>query len=109
MTEDGCQLVRPRGVGGDSGRGRIDTLCDSAFHLAPDVLADEQYGLNKGEAHHALKNALQIGQIRDRTTDRQHWALPAGLCVELLLGRTFDELTHVSHSLAALMCRSRAI
>lgn len=31
-----------------------------------------QIGLNKGEAHHALKNALRIGrqgEIRDRTTE----------------------------------------
>jgi len=38
-------------------------------------------GLNKGEAHHALKNALRIGrqgEIRDRTTESQHFRL-AGL------------------------------
>ena len=34
-----------------------------------------QVGLNKGEAHHALKNALRIrrqGEIRDRTAEGQH-------------------------------------
>lgn len=34
-----------------------------------------QIGLNKGEAHHALKNALRIGrqgEIRDRTAEGQH-------------------------------------
>lgn len=34
-----------------------------------------QVGLNKGDAHHALKNALCIGRqggIRDRTTEGQH-------------------------------------
>ncbi|WP_143508300.1 Tn3 family transposase, partial [Pseudovibrio brasiliensis] len=38
-------------------------------------------GLNKGEAHHALKNALRIGrqgEIRDRTAEGQHYRI-AGL------------------------------
>ncbi len=38
-------------------------------------------GLNKGEAHHTLKNALRIGrkgEIRDRTTESQHFRI-AGL------------------------------
>ena len=38
-------------------------------------------GLNKGEAHHALKGALRIGrqgEIRDRTTEGQHYRI-AGL------------------------------
>lgn len=38
-------------------------------------------GLNKGEAHHALKNALRIGrqgEIRDRTTEGRHYRM-AGL------------------------------
>jgi TnpA family transposase len=37
-----------------------------------------QIGLNKGEAHHALKNALRIvrqGEIRDHTTERQHYRI----------------------------------
>lgn len=40
-----------------------------------------QVGLNKGEAHHALKNALRIGrqgEIRDRTAEGQHYRM-AGL------------------------------
>lgn len=40
-----------------------------------------QVGLNKGEAHHALKNALRIGrqgEIRDRTSEGQHYRM-AGL------------------------------
>jgi TnpA family transposase len=40
-----------------------------------------QIGLNKGESHHALKNALRIGrqgEIRDRTTEGQHYRM-AGL------------------------------
>ena len=38
-------------------------------------------GLNKGEAHHALKNALCIGrqgEIRDRLSEGQHYRM-AGL------------------------------
>ena len=38
-------------------------------------------GLNKGESHHALKNALRIGrqgEIRDRSTEGQHYRM-AGL------------------------------
>ena len=38
-------------------------------------------GLHKGEAHHALKNALRIGrqgEIRDRTSEGQHYRM-AGL------------------------------
>jgi TnpA family transposase len=40
-----------------------------------------QIGLNKGEAHHALKNALRIGrqgEIRDRSAEGQHFRM-AGL------------------------------
>lgn len=40
-----------------------------------------QIGLNKGEAHHALKGALRLGrqgEIRDRTTEGQHYRI-AGL------------------------------
>ena len=40
-----------------------------------------QISLNKGEAHHALKNALRIGrqgEIRDRTAEGQHYRM-AGL------------------------------
>ncbi len=40
-----------------------------------------QIGLNRGEAHHALKNPLRIGrqgEIRDRTTEGQHFRM-AGL------------------------------
>ncbi len=36
-------------------------------------------GLNKGEAHHALKNALRIGrqgEIRDRSSESRHYRMP---------------------------------
>ena len=37
-----------------------------------------QLGLNKGESHHALKNALRVGrqgEIRDRTSDGRHYRM----------------------------------
>lgn len=49
--------------------------------LDPDMQRRAQIGLNKGEAHHALKNALRIGrqgEIRDRTSEAQHYRM-AGL------------------------------
>ena len=53
----------------------IDWLLDA------DMQRRAQIGLNKGEAHHGLKNALHIGrpcEIRDRTTEGQHYSM-AGL------------------------------
>ena len=53
----------------------IDWLLDA------DMQRRAQIGLNKGEAHHALKNALRIGrqgEIRDRTAEGQHFRM-AGL------------------------------
>jgi TnpA family transposase len=49
--------------------------------LDADMQRRTQIGLNKGESHHALKNALRIGrqgEIRDRTTEGQHYRM-AGL------------------------------
>ncbi len=53
----------------------IDWLLDA------DMQRRAQIDLNKGEAHHALKNALRIGrqgEIRDRTAEGQHYRM-AGL------------------------------
>ena len=53
----------------------VDWLLDA------DMQRRANTGLNKGEAHHALKNALQIGrqgEIRDRSSEGQHYRL-AGL------------------------------
>ena len=47
----------------------------------PDMRRRAQVGLNKGEAHHALKRALnfhQRGERRDRTEEGQHYRV-AGL------------------------------
>ena len=60
--------------------GRIErTLFMLDWALDPAMQRRAQIGLNKGESHHALKNALRIGrqgEIRDRSTEGQ--ALPHG-------------------------------
>jgi len=62
--------------------GKIErTLFIIDWLLDADMQRRAQIGLNKGEAHHALKNALRIGrqgEIRDRTAEGQHYRL-AGL------------------------------
>jgi TnpA family transposase len=62
--------------------GRVErTLFIIEWVLDADMQRRAQIGLNKGEAHHALKNALRIGrqgEIRDRTTEGQHFRM-AGL------------------------------
>ena len=53
----------------------VDWLLDA------DMQRRANTGLNKGEAHHALKNALRIGrqgEIRDRSSEGQHYRM-AGL------------------------------
>ena len=57
------------------------TLFITRWLIDGDMQRRAQIGLNKGEAHHALKNALRIGrqgEIRDRTTEGQHFRI-AGL------------------------------
>jgi TnpA family transposase len=62
--------------------GRIErTLFIIEWILDIDMQRRARIGLNKGEAHHALKNALRVGrqgEIRDRTTEGQHYRM-AGL------------------------------
>ena len=62
--------------------GRVErTLFIIDWLLDADMQRRAQIGLNKGESHHALKNALRIGQqgeIRDRTAEGQHYRM-AGL------------------------------
>lgn len=62
--------------------GRVErTLFIIEWLLDADMQRRAQIGLNKGEAHHALKNALRIGrqgEIRDRTAEGQHYRM-AGL------------------------------
>ena len=62
--------------------GRVErTLFIIDWVLDPDMRRRAQIGLNKGESHHALKNALRIGrqgEIRDRSSEGQHYRM-AGL------------------------------
>jgi TnpA family transposase len=62
--------------------GRVErTLFIIEWLLNTEMQRRAQIGLNKGEAHHALKGALRIGrqgEIRDRTTEGQHFRI-AGL------------------------------
>ncbi len=62
--------------------GRVErTLFIIDWLLDADMQRRANIGLNKGEAHHALKNALRIGrqgEIRDRTAEGQHYRM-AGL------------------------------
>lgn len=62
--------------------GRVErTLFIIEWLLDSDMQRRVQIGLNKGESHHALKNALRIGrqgEIRDRTSEGQHYRM-AGL------------------------------
>ena len=62
--------------------GRVErTLFIIDWLLDADMQRRAQIGLNKGEAHHALKNALRIGcqgEIPDRTSEGQHFRM-AGL------------------------------
>jgi TnpA family transposase len=61
--------------------GRVErTLFMIEWVLNTDMQRRVQIGLNKGEAHHALKNALRIGrqgEIRDRTAEGQHFRMAA--------------------------------
>lgn len=62
--------------------GRVErTLFMTRWLLDSDLQRRAQVGLNKGEAHHALKNAIRIGrqgEIRDRTSQAQRFRI-AGL------------------------------
>lgn len=62
--------------------GRVErTLFMINWVLDADMQRGTQIGLNKGEAHHALKRALsfnRLGEIRDRNGEGQHYRI-AGL------------------------------
>ena len=48
----------------------------------PDMRRRARIGLNQGESYHALKNAFRIGrqgEIRDRTTEGQHYRMAGQL------------------------------
>ena len=73
--------------------GRVErTLFMIDWILDADMQRRAQIGLNKGESHHALKNALRIGrqgEIRDRTTEGQHYRM-AGLNLLIPTAPRFD-------------------
>ena len=83
--------------------GRIErTLFIIDWLLDADMQRRAQIGLNKGEAHHALKNALRIGrqgEIRDRTTEGQHYRM-AGLNL-LAAIIIYWNTKHLGHAVAA--------
>ncbi|MBB3395397.1 TnpA family transposase [Rhizobium sp. BK060] len=82
--------------------GRVErTLFIIEWILDTDMQRRAQIGLNKGEAHHALKNALRIGrqgEIRDRTTEGQHYRI-AGLNL-LTAIIIYWNTVHLGHAVA---------
>ena len=82
--------------------GRIErTLFIIDWLLDAELQRRAQIGLNKGEAHHALKNALRIGrqgEIRDRTTEGQHFRI-AGLNLLAAIVIYWNTL-HLGHAVA---------
>lgn len=83
--------------------GRIErTLFIIEWILDVGMQRRAQVGLNKGEAHHALKNALRIGrqgEIRDRTTEGQHYRI-AGLNLLTAIIVYWNTL-HLGHAVEA--------
>jgi len=83
--------------------GRIErTLFIIEWLLDTGMQRRAQVGLNKGEAHHALKNALRIGrqgEIRDRTTEGQHYRI-AGLNLLTAIIVYWNTL-HLGHAVEA--------
>lgn len=77
------------------------TLFIVEWILDTDMQRRAQIGLNKGEAHHALKSALRIGrqgEIRDRTTEGQHYRI-AGLNLLTAIIIYWNTL-HLGHAVA---------
>lgn len=83
--------------------GRIErTLFIIEWLLDADMQRRTQIGLNKGEAHHALKNALRIGrqgEIRDRSAEGQHYRM-AGLNL-LAAIIIYWNTKHLGHTVSA--------
>lgn len=82
--------------------GRIErTLFIIEWILDTDMQRRAQVGLNKGESHHALKNAIRIGrqgEIRDRTSEGQHYRM-AGLNLITVIIIYWNTL-HLGHAVA---------
>ncbi len=86
--------------------GRVErTLFIIDWLLDADMQRRAQIGLNKGEAHHALKNALRIGrqgEIRDRSAEGQHFRM-AGLNL-LAAIIIYWNTKHLGHAVASRRC-----
>lgn len=82
--------------------GRIErTLFIIEWILDTDMQRRAQVGLNKGESHHALKNAIRIGrqgEICDRTSEGQHYRM-AGLNLLTAIIIYWNTL-HLGHAVA---------
>ena len=79
--------------------GRVErTLFIIDWLLDANMQRRAQIGLNKGEAHHALKSALRIGrqgEIRDRTTEGQHFRIAGlNLLAAIIIYWNTDHLGH---------------
>ena len=88
--------------------GRVErTLFIIDWLLDGNMQRRAQIALNKGEAHHALKNALPTGrqgETRDRTTEGQHFRI-AGLNLLAAIVIYWNTDNHLGH---AVMRRTRA-
>lgn len=74
----------------------IDWLLDADMQRRADI------GLNNGEAHYALKNALRIGrlgEIRDRTAEGQHYRIAGMNLLAVII--VYWNTKHLSHAVAA--------
>ena len=79
--------------------GRVErTLFMIDWLLDVDMQRRASLGLNKGEAHHALKSALRIGrqgEIRDRTPGAQHFRIAGlNLLTAIIIYWNTDQLGH---------------
>ena len=78
------------------------TLFMVDWPLDADMQRRAQIGLNKSEAHHALKNALRIGhqgKIRDRNTEGQHYRMAGLNLVAAII--IYWNTKHLGHAVAA--------
>ena len=87
--------------------GRVErTLFIIDWLLDADMRRRAEIGLNKGEAHHALKNVLRIGrqgEIRDRTAEGQHFRMAGPNLLAAII--IYWNTKHLGH---AVISRRRA-
>ena len=81
--------------------GRVERTLFTDWILDTDMQRRAQIGPNKGEAQHALKNALRIvrhGEIRDRSAERQYCQI-AGLNLLIAIIIYWNTI-HLGHAVA---------